>query len=645
MSHCQPERSATSGWRCARARVDWHQREQRRRRRAAVAATGHNDEVTVSRPAPIAEVLLRRLETLEEVARNLIGAVSPADITRVVMDLVDTPTPATSRGLWLTLPPGVLRLVEHRGFSPTTAEMFERIPLDSELPGAVANRSRQTIVSPTRRHAEEAFDDLAGVERSAECFVAIPLLLERRCVGVLGLGYDCPPAADDLSFLEALAGQVAQAFDRVRLADFDRRRREAIEFLADLTDEALNAADHVDLMRRVTSAAVPELGDWCALTFIPTNGDPPHIEVAHIDPAKVEWAKELQDRYPYDPDSDSGVAQVIRSGETEFIADVTQQLIDEVIESSAIDRDEARSIVEALDLTSVITVPLRTKRRTVGAIQFVTAESGRCYDEDDVDLAEAVAGRLAEPLDNAWYADEQQRMSEALQRSLLPPRLPDIAGVEVAVGYWPAGVTAVGGDFYDLFEIGERRWAIVIGDACGSGPDSAALTGIVRHTVRAAARHGHTPAEVMDWVNEAVLKSDRDLFCTVCLAFLTHHDDGFVVETVNAGHPLPILLTDAGAVVLGKPGTLTGVFESITVTTTATSLGTGDSVVFYTDGITDLPPPYGMTAESLNLMVGSLHGTGSAAGIADGIHALAIKRVPEHRRIDDAAILIVRIAG
>ena len=134
----------------------------------------------------------------------------------------------------------------------------------------------------------------------------------------------------------------------------------------------------------------------------------------------------------------------------------------------------------------MITVPLRTKQRLVGAIQFVSAESGRDYDGDDVTLAEVVADRLAEPLEGAWLNDQHREFAEVLQRSLLPPRLPTVPGIDLAVRYLPAGPSAVGGDFYDVFRIADGAWALLIGDCCGIGPNGAALSGIARHRVRAA---------------------------------------------------------------------------------------------------------------------------------------------------------------
>ena len=94
-------------------------------------------------------------------------------------------------------------------------------------------------------------------------------------------------------------------------------------------------------------------------------------------------------------------------------------------------------------------------------MQLVSAESGRHYDEEDLALAEAAAGRLAEALDAAWFADQQRNIAVTLQQALLPPALPAIPGIDIAARYWPAGANAVGGDFYDVFAIDDHsgRWS------------------------------------------------------------------------------------------------------------------------------------------------------------------------------------------
>jgi serine phosphatase RsbU (regulator of sigma subunit) len=585
-----------------------------------------------------------RLERLQRISLDLTAAVSLDDVITAVIDVLDAPVAAPARGLWVWEPGSAfLELVAHRGMPADSADLFHRMPVSADLPGAVAVRERRTIVSVERADAVQRFATLQDVTRSTSGFLAVPLIADQACVGVLGVGVNEKLDQRDLGFFEAVAAQVAQTIIRVRLTEREFRRRVELEFLANLTDTALAAVDHLDLMRRVCAAAVPTLGDWCSLYFLPEGGGDPLVAFAHVDSNKVAFVEELQRRYPYDPSRSTGAPAVIRTGTTEFIPDLTPEVIDEAIASSNLDAAEVKPILAAFDLTSIITVPLLTKRRVVGAMQFVSAESKRRYDGADVALAEAVAGRLAEALDAAWLADQQRAIAVTLQQALLPPALPTIPGIDIAARYWPAGVSHVGGDFYDVFALGGRRWALLIGDVCGTGPDAAALTSIARHTVRAAARHDAPPVDVVAWLNEAILHSNRNLFCTACYATLTADDRRWHLATTAAGHPLPIVSTAAGTGEVGQPGSLLGVLEEVTVTTGDTELASGDVVVFYTDGITDLPPPYGIDAAELSRVVHQLRARPSAEEIAAGIHRSLLTRVPDRSRQDDVALLVIRV--
>src|SRR5262249_32216806 len=151
------------------------------------------------------------------------------------------------------------------------AERFKTIPLSAHVPGAVAARERRTIVSVAPSDAEERFEALRRIPRSTAGFAAIPLLDGQICIGVLGIGVDDPLEQRDLRFVEAVAAQVAQTIVRVRLSERGRRRRSELEFLATLTDTALRSVDHVDLMQQVCAGAVPTLGDFCSLHYLPED--------------------------------------------------------------------------------------------------------------------------------------------------------------------------------------------------------------------------------------------------------------------------------------------------------------------------------------------------------------------------------------
>jgi PAS domain S-box-containing protein len=473
----------------------------------------------------------------------------------------------------------------------------------------------------------------------------VTLDAENNVTGTIGCTSDITPRKR--LELEATR-RYAQAEDAVRR---ERLLRERLEFLAEINRVAVSARDYRQLMRAVTAAAVPELGDWCTVHFLPEPGGTPEVEVAHVDPTKVEWAALVRQRYPYDPDESRGVPAVIRTGRLEFLREVMPEYVTAALD--AVDADETRrsdvlDLLDKLQLTSVITVPLNTNRRTIGAMQFVSAESGRTYDHEDVALAQAAAGRVAEALDNVWLTEQHRSIASKLQAALLPPRLPHVDGLTIAARYWAAGaVSEVGGDFYDAFAIDDRRWALVIGDVCGTGPDAAAVTAIARHTIRAAATHGADPPAVLAWLNDALHAGNRGLFATVAYLTLEPIGDGtWQITATSAGHPFPVIVRAAGTTELvGSPGMLVGAVPSITVTPVDGRLERGDTVVLYTDGVTDVSPPHGLDPDALEKLVArATERETDAEDIAVALGREIEEVLPISERNDDVALVIVHVS-
>lgn len=449
--------------------------------------------------------------------------------------------------------------------------------------------------------------------------------------------------------------KLAEANARRRIAEAEaaerreRLQRERLEFLANVNDVALRATDHLDLMRHVAAAAVPRLGDWATVHYQPAPAMTPVRHIAHADPAKRQWAAELSEKYPYDPDGHTGIPAVMRSGLTEFIPEVDWAMLVDQIEASRPDEtDVLMPIFDALHLTSLITVPLITKRGVVGAVQFVSAESERRYDASDVALAEAAAGRIAEAIDNAWLMEQQRNIARTLQAALLPAELPEIPGVGIAVRYWAAGaVSEVGGDFYDVFPIGPLRWAVVIGDVCGTGSTAAAVTATARHTIRAAATHGASPVEVLHWVNDAIRAGDSGLFCTLLYCTLEQRDDRtWELTSVTGGHPLPILVApDHSVSMVGVHGTLIGVLPAIDAHPVTTVLAPGSTMVMHTDGINDVRPPHGLDDDALMAMVSAAATPpGSADDVAERLGTAIADVLPIPQRDDDMAVVVIRLS-
>lgn len=240
--------------------------------------------------------------------------------------------------------------------------------------------------------------------------------------------------------------------------------------------------------------------------------------------------------------------------------------------------------------------------------------------------------------------EDRDHIARALQNALLPPELPVLPGVEVHAQYLPAGTgSEVGGDFYDVIEDGSGRWHVVVGDICGKGPDAAALTGLARHTLRAAAIGDGDPVELVELVNETLRREDTDRFLTLVDLMLDLRDDRPVVTTVLAGHPPPLLLRHGAVTELGRYGGLLGVFDAVRLEPTVDSLQPGDVVVAYTDGLIEHQGPTVFGESELRLLLAScagLDGAATSQRITERVAALRSTETSD----DDVAFLVLSLA-
>ena len=421
--------------------------------------------------------------------------------------------------------------------------------------------------------------------------------------------------------------------------DITERKRDddALRFLALASDLLAESLDSTVTLRRLASLAVPALADWCSVHMV-ENGVIRPVTVAHSDPAKVALVERLQADYPSDPDSPRGVPAVIRSGQTEFLPHIP----DELLEEAAPDERLLR-ILRELRLRSAMTVPLIARDRTIGAITFVHAESGRTYGERDVALAEELAHRAALAIDNARLFEERSSIADTLQASLLPPTLPSVPGLDIAAGYLAGGEgVEVGGDLYDLFQTGEGRWVVVIADVCGKGAVAATLTGVTRHTARAAAMDDDDPRHVLGTVNRALRRTETgDLrFCTAAVGVI-ETGERTTVTLGRAGHPPPLLRRRGGNIEpVGGRGTLLGVFDDPELELGTAVMEPGDMLVLYTDGVTDAWRDAGGEQRLADLLAGLPDQT-TAEQVVEHTKRAALGQ--GSRGSDDMAVLVLRV--
>jgi integral membrane sensor domain MASE1 len=253
---------------------------------------------------------------------------------------------------------------------------------------------------------------------------------------------------------------------------------------------------------------------------------------------------------------------------------------------------------------------------------------------------------LAAVITERRRAEEQvEEVALALQESLLPAQLPEIPGVELAARFRPAGASyRVGGDFYDVFESNDDGWVVVVGDVCGKGPRAAAMTGLVRYTLRAEAANGHRPSGALSMLNDTLQRerSSRQL-CTAVFARLDRDGGSFRLTCSVGGHPLPLLLRRDGSVEpIGTHGLMLGAQTDPPFVDATVDLHPADSILLYTDGLTDaFAPAHTLSPADVESLLGSCAGM-SADEIAEHM-SRAVLGLSRSDPRDDIALVVLRI--
>jgi PAS domain S-box-containing protein len=410
-------------------------------------------------------------------------------------------------------------------------------------------------------------------------------------------------------------------------------------FLAEAGQLLASSLDYEATLERVARMIVPRLADWCGIDMLDEQGELVHVAVAHVDPAKVQMAHDLSAKYPPDMDAPGGVAGIMRGGP----AEVYREIPDELLVQGAQDEEHLR-IIRELGMRSAMAVPMRLGSETLGVITLVAAESGRTYDDDDLAFAEDLALRAAAAVQNARLYEAQERVAHTLQASLLPDRLPDLPGWELHAAYQAGERGAdVGGDFYDILPV-ETGHLVVLGDVTGKGIEAAALTSLVRHSARMAARFDPRPSRVLALVNQVLREQSRLSLVTAVCALV--EDDGAHarVTVASAGHPLPLRRRPGEPPEpLGHHGVLLGVAGAEDWRETTVSLDPGDTLLFYTDGVTETPGDAARFGE-LRLQEAMMRAGESPVALLAEIDR-SLRDFQAGATLDDRAMLALRFVG
>ncbi|MEY2434598.1 MAG: hypothetical protein QOC92_4323, partial [Acidimicrobiaceae bacterium] len=427
-------------------------------------------------------------------------------------------------------------------------------------------------------------------------YMCVPLTARGRTLGAVTL-ISCDPkrrfGADDVELLNEAAQRAAVALDNALLYDDQQRARAEAESSAEKLEQlqtlatALSRAVTVEEVTKVMGAIhMPQLGSLNRGLWLVNDA------TSTLELVKGFDLDGLADIYASIPlDSELPGAEVVRTRQP-------------VLVGSAADRDARFPALKPVtgEGAAFAAMPLIAEERILGILSLGFEES-HDFSDDETRFLTAVADQCAQALARALLYDRERHerdraerdrrriteLNRALQTSLLPPTLPVIAGVELEARYQPAlAGLEVGGDFYDVFDTG-GDWAVVVGDVCGKGPEAAAVTAVARWTIRSVAMDVRQPTQVLRKVNEALLHQQLDdRFCTIAYARVVPTSHGVRVSVCRGGHPAPMVIRDSGEVEpIGASGSLIGILPEVRLWEETTQLHSDESIVFYTDGVTE----------------------------------------------------------
>ena len=355
--------------------------------------------------------LHERLLSLVAASASLLGSPRLEDVLPAIVELAGNTVAADGYAVWRrNSTTGMWHIASHSGVSVEFANAM--------IPDVQAE--------PTRLREPLAADDIDAVpllERRREALrkegirslLVIPLGSPEAGSATLAFYFRQPHRfnAIEIDTARALGNLAGAALHTADLHAQQKQREHQALFLARAASALAGSLDYRQTLRTLAWLAVPHIADWCAVDMLTSQGTLERLAVAHPDATRVNQAEQFHKKYPPTLDGDGGIGKVLRTGQSELVERLTDEMIDSLARS-----DEHRADVRALGIVSFMIVPLRTRRGTIGVITFVAAESGRQYTAADLRFAETVADRASVAIENVW-AYEDARLANQLKDEFL----------------------------------------------------------------------------------------------------------------------------------------------------------------------------------------------------------------------------------
>jgi serine/threonine-protein kinase RsbW len=543
-----------------------------------------------------------RSRTLQQVVSDLAAATTVQDVATVVVERSRAALRASGAALVLVegklaldqdaLPE--LRAVRSDGL-PVKLLRALRDAAGGRLALELAQGVRTIPLDPRMRSAQPALA-AAMEDAGLRALVTVPVSADSRRLGVLVLGLDSggdlisleepggPPATSpaDVDLLWTLGRQAGQALERAWLHEETARQAERAAFLLEAARLLAEAADVTETVERLAELAVSGLADLCVIDLVTDHGLT-RPAVRHRDPARQYLADELRERHLPQRHRPHISVQAISEGRTQWIRTVD----DEFLVANTVD-ERHLEVARALDLASVVSVPLTADGRRLGVVTLAADRTRGGFTAADVEVAEQLGLQLSLVVAKAQRYELDVRTSHTLQANLLPPDPPALPGLSTAVRYLAAtyGVE-VGGDFYDVVQLPGGQVAFAVGDVVGHDITAAATMGQLNSVYRALLVDRPAPSAMIDRLQASWSLLGLQRMATALFATLDPATGQ--LRIASAGHLPPLLITAGHAEflpvtpsrMLGAPPAPAPAVEWAGV------LPAGATLVLFTDGLVE----------------------------------------------------------
>ncbi len=476
--------------------------------------------------------------------------------------------------------------------------------------------------------------------------VTEPLIGSSGPLGVLSLAFAAQPepGEPELRFLSTLAGLTAQAFERAEVFEHEREAlraaeagRERLSLLSEVTRLLSSSLEPTTVIRRTMSLVEGRLADAC-MVQVPRETGLVRLDMrearsgALVTPGGTDW-----ELVPFSSDAPAAVA--FRTGRIQ-LAPLETPGGDDAAGPEGAGGAEGTKPDEAW---TALSVPLTANGEVIGVMTFIDGP-GRFFEADDVSLATEVASRAGVALSNATRFQREHVVADVLQRAVLPDSLPVVEGLLLDAEY-RAGVagTYAGGDWYDVFELGEDSLFFSVGDVMGKGAAAAALMGQVRSAIRAYAVSGLSPTEVLSSLDGFFDALIEDRVVTAVVGTITPSTGRVVLS--NAGHPPPLVVRADGT------ATFCPMQRSLLIAAGLNGaprprdelvLERGDSLVMYSDGLIERRGE--IITDGMERLAGRATDI-ARSGWPDRPAATFASMLSADERTDDLVVLCLHYAG